>query len=208
MEKVKLTREQAEALEKAVNRYDKDLTVVRHAERYLLEEDERKLTELTTVEIAKALYIGYEVEETFKVGDLVKCNWGSGEYEDKVYEIVNISSVKDREIEINWLDNPYPMKEWLRHATPEEIAEEKQRRWWASHGREVWELRKGDVIEKLCSPYEFEAWEIVSTDGQYIYAKNFNKINPKTAQMDVNYKVICFAEDRKDKGGDIVWQTN
>ena len=34
----------------------------------------------------------------------------------------------------------------IRHATSEEIAEEKQRRWWSERGRDVWELK---VLDKI-----------------------------------------------------------
>lgn len=72
MSKVKLTKRQVDVLEKAVKQYGEDLTIIRHAEKYFNLNCEKELFELTTAEVAKAIYIGYEVEEEFKVGDIVK----------------------------------------------------------------------------------------------------------------------------------------
>lgn len=181
MEKVKLTREQAEAIEK--KKSTGSAAVAKHLEGWTWKEN-KCLNDLSMEQFVKALYIGYEVEETFKVGDWVKDTSTNA-----------VIKIKDRQHRNNINDPRYST---VRHATPEEIAEEKQRRWWAKHGREVWELRKGDVIKKLCSPFEFEAWEITDIDDHYIYAKDSRMIHPKTTKMDANYKVICFAEDRKD----------
>ncbi len=181
MEKVKLYKEQAEELELQ----KKELPIHGIVTRWLLSKRNNKAFESIDLDtLIRALYIGYEVEETFEVGDWVKDTSTNA-----------VIKIKDKQHRNNINDPRYST---VRHATPEEIAKEKQRRWWANHGRDVWELRKGDVIHKLCSPFDFEAWEITGADKQYIYAKDIHMINPNTEQMDANYKVICFAEDRKD----------
>lgn len=197
MSKVKLTREQAEALEEVMKDRTKTSLIRESANPfmsaggYMCEKNHIVFNEIDLETLIKALYIGYEVEETFKVGDWIVTKDGM------VAEIIDVCMFHKDSVALYEVDGRHSFAT-LRHATPEEIAKEKQRRWWAKHGREVWELRKGDVIEKLCSPYDFEAWEITGTDEQYIYAKDNHMINPKTTQMDANYRVICFAEDRKD----------
>ena len=184
-EKVKLTRNQVEALRNAVGRYGEDLTVIRHAERYFHKEDEQVLTELTTAEVAKALYIGYEVEETFEVGDWVK--------DTSTNAVIKIN---DRQHRNNLID---PRHTTIRHATPEEIAKEKQRRWWAKHGRDVWELRDGDLLRSNDTKKTYEL------NNQTSYGAWFEGLTSGIAHRVVkrNYKIVCFAEDRKDiDGGD------
>ena len=191
MEKVKLTQEQATALEKAINDYGIDTTMNDHSPHnwggFL-----SPLNELKTHQMARALYIGYEVEETFEVGDWVvhiptgiigeishvNGNWISFFHSDE-QKAVNIS-VND-----------------LRHATPEEIAEEKQRRWWAKHGRDVWELKMGDVIQGTFGQIR----EVCRVNGlgEYVTLPNYAAFSKKEL---AEWKVICFIEDRKDLEGE------
>jgi|SRR5699024_336258 len=197
MEKVKLTQEQAEAIEERLKFSHKKHEIVRCTATKGWVGD-TPMKDIPLDKIIRALYIGYEVEPEFAVGDWVI---------SKKDKIGIPGQITEFEYDKYWEDNfaDYGINSMyrarlsnLRHATPEEIAKEKRRAWWAKHGREVWELKRGDVIEKLCTPIDFEAWEITGTDEHYIYAKGYNKINPKTTQMGANYKVVCFAEDRKD----------
>lgn len=196
-EKVKLTREQAEAVEAIKSSsLGNDGTILEFVRACGISNHVFHLDELI-----KSLYIGYEVEETFKVGDWVMSSF-FGYAEGRALKIQQITKRKDKTyVYFSNLEAPNHncyIEDICRHATPEEIAEEKQRRWWAKHGRKPWELKIGDIIKKLCSPYDFEALEISGMDDRYIYAKDNYIINPKTTQMDVNYRVVCFAEDRKD----------
>src|SRR5699024_1112184 len=102
---------------------------------------ERCLNNLTLDELIRAFYIGYEVEESYEVGDWVYVE-APKEGLPNVYQVMTADKYS-----VN-LDRLYGnfKKSKLRHATPEEIAEEKQRRWWAKHGRDVWELREGDCL--------------------------------------------------------------
>src|SRR5699024_2955381 len=156
-EKVKLTREQAEAVEKLRKMAISDDVIVHNTVFYQVTERERdtaykpfKDIDLDT--LLKALYIGYEVEETFKVGDWVKVNW-----RDKKPSIHKVRRVNNTFAIIDGKQaNTKPPTRIVEHATPEEIAEEKQRRWWAKHGRDVWELKDLDILinEKTGKMYE------------------------------------------------------
>src|SRR5699024_3825332 len=109
--------------------------------------------ELTTQQVVDAYFGGYEVEETFKVGDwVVKGYEGNrGEVIGKV-EGITESTYGIEELHGIW-SNFLKHKTIIandgdiRHATPEEIADEKQRRWWSKHGREVYEFKSGDLID-------------------------------------------------------------
>src|SRR5699024_1047502 len=99
------------------------------------------LNALSTDEFIRALYIGYEVEETYEVGDWVYVE-APKEGLPNVYQVMNADKYS---VNLDRLYGNFKNSK-LRHATPEEIAEEKQRRWWAKHGRNVWELREGDLL--------------------------------------------------------------
>ncbi|KMK75403.1 hypothetical protein [Alkalihalobacillus pseudalcaliphilus] len=59
-EKIKLTREQADALEMLMEVYGPDEIIAEHIERYC----GTTLNKLTTAELARALFVGYTVELT------------------------------------------------------------------------------------------------------------------------------------------------
>lgn len=186
MEKQILTREQAEALNEIFEKaaFTKDELIDLYAETGLY----RSLRELSVSELAKALYIGYEVEPEFKVGDWV--------YNEKAGTVARVGERYDGG-EWVWVDDEeftfYSVND-TRHATPEEIEKEKERRWWAKHGRDVWELRKGDLLL-----------------DNYLKVVEVTAINDSKTGISVNghshygmshikelYKIVCFAEDRKD----------
>src|SRR5690625_7480192 len=68
MEKVKLTPEQANAIKKWIN---KELLIIAKASGLFEHSTDESIAELTMEQLVKALYIGYEVEPEFKVGDWV-----------------------------------------------------------------------------------------------------------------------------------------
>ena len=71
------------------------------------------LNELTLDELARAIYVGYEVEEKFKVGD-----W-----------LVNNRNGMIFQIEDRQEDKDIARMNHIRHATESEIAEEKNVAW-------------------------------------------------------------------------------
>lgn len=136
-DKVILTKEQAEAIEFAKKHH------MRHEiiDAYMQINDSRLVDELKVLyqlsydKFFKALYIGYEVEPEFscEVGDWIK-DTSTGA----------VFQVKDTQHRNNVMDSRYTTK---RHATPSEIAEEKERRFWNKFGREVNEYRAGDIVK-------------------------------------------------------------
>lgn len=83
-----------------------------------------------------ALVNGYEVEPKFKVGDLVHVLGQKGLHE--------ITCISEYYADLKGLWGSRQIKN-LRHATAEEIAQEKERRLWKSLGRDVKEFKNGDV---------------------------------------------------------------
>src|SRR5699024_7830001 len=144
----------------------------------------------TVNELHKVIDGEYEVESEFKVGDWVV----------DVYEGITRIDSKEKEGlwigegTLTWVNYDGECYERLRHATPEEITKEKQRRWWAKHGREVKELKKGDVL-------------IDAHNDVYVVSKNMTLIELGINQSFLisydrigkgDYEVLCFVEDRKD----------
>lgn len=141
MEKVKLTREVSEALKLAVADYGSDMVMNEHYN-YNWKGKLHPLNHLPQSTLSRALLIGYEVEEEYKSGDWVAC-----EYEDGTW-IAQIERIEGVKVFAKWelrsLD--WNRIEDIRHATPEEIKAEQERRVWKKIGREVNEIRPGDCI--------------------------------------------------------------
>lgn len=221
-EKVVLTRDQANAVESAKKRYGKDQFLYEFS-RMLHEISPLQFTgslgpinDLALHRVAKALYIGYEVESELEVGDWVvrtkelnHQNFHEGKI-FKVKRIVKGHLTKDLLVVDND-DNSEHLFENIRHATPEEIAKEKERIWWSERGRDVWELK---VLDKIrLSNVEYEVIE-VCRKGVYKVRTNesvpFDTIYVTNDQSKVggkdeielieenDSKVVCFREDRKD----------
>lgn len=194
MEKQIITREQAEALNEIFEKtaFTKDELIDLYAETGLY----RSLRDLSVSELAKALYIGYEVEPEFKVGDWVFWETKSnGPIPKTAFKIENF--IKNGVYPDEWPSpyaggGPIPIEE-LRHATPEEIEKEKERRWWAKHGRDVWELREGDLLYGLYKQF-YEVKSARNSGVRFLYDKDYRSWN----LIKNKYKVACFVEDRKD----------
>lgn len=127
MEKVKLPKEMVEFLDGrlrySLNGYEGMANILRSVPsqfgEFFSKED-------TLIKMAEAITYGYEVEEPeFKTGDWVVCA-------NTVFQLFEDLG--------EW------NKEEYRHATPEEIATEKKRRFWAAIDREVNEYRAGDIV--------------------------------------------------------------
>lgn len=188
---VKITQEQADAIER-VKQYHRSQLERFKSEPNIFADYLSPLINMEIDAIEKALWGDYEIEPEFKVGDWVVIT--KGEHEGTIAKIINTNSLPKYHVALGFDE--------IRHATPEEIAEEKQRRWWAKHGRGVWELKPGDLIQKLCSVWDFEAQEVKGYDGGYVLLSNTVKISPSMLMdarfMNANFRVLCFADDRKD----------
>lgn len=196
MEKVKLTREQANAIEYALQEVDEYKgnpdKLLRHAsmKNVYFRNELHLLNSIDTVNLAKALYIGYEVEPKFEVGD-----WAVWRSTKGIDVIKQIEKVEGYRIWADWLDEGsllFAPSDEIRHATPEEIETEKERRWWARHGREVWELKKNDII---MIEHFVEVVNKVVGNELYIKGSTFPQ---SIHSIKEDTKVVCFAEDRKD----------
>src|SRR5699024_7802523 len=153
MEKVKLTQEQAWMIENHGG------AIERLMRKHHMKNCPTYIDELTTQQVVDAYFGGYEVEETFKVGDWVVRTKELGHqnfYEGKIFKVKRIDKgyLTGDLLVVDNDDNSEHLFGNIRHATPEEIEREKQRRWhmnaerrwWKEHGRDVWELKKGDLL--------------------------------------------------------------
>src|SRR5690625_2379411 len=138
------------------------------------------LNGLTNDEIARALYVGYEVESEFKVGD-----WVYHVFREKVGIV---TYVDDDYVKFDGVFNGD--FHYFRHATPEEIAKEKERRWWQKHYRDVWEIKLRDLLTH--KRHKFVREIIGIQDGEYITNPNNERFTKQEIQGLFN--IACFAE--------------
>lgn len=152
-DKVMVTQDQADAIDDLLNDsllWDADQILERHTNGSMwFERNNRCLNGLSVPEMAKALYVGYEVEPEYKEKDWITVFHENGTWKctaritsiDNEYLTVDVPNIHNKELLIN-LDG------WdvVRHSTESEIAEEKERRKFASVGREPGEIREGDIV--------------------------------------------------------------
>src|SRR5699024_574998 len=181
MEKVKLTQEQAWMIENHRGAFE---SLMR---KHHMKNCPTYIDELTTQQVVDAYFDGYKVDPDFEVGDWVVYNNG-------VRCGYKTNQRKDVDEQKAYYDEGRTMfLTRLRHASPEEIAEEKQRRWWAKHGRGVFEFKTGDLIE-----FEKVILEVTEVGGALLQGE-MNAAAGTIAKEDYGQlKVIYFAEDRKD----------
>ena len=200
-ELIKLTQEQAEAIEKWVSKEDliksKLVGLLEHGK-------DEPVAELTLETLVKALYIGYEVEETFEVGDWVVYN-----HDNTVWEVIGelYGGKVHYDITRNGKHKGSVHKDHIRLATPSEIVEEKQRRWWAGHGRDAWELKENDLLISKHDRHSCQVKFVEAADEYGVLLVGGIKDEFYEGEHDLQilqdrYKVICFAEDRKDLESD------
>ena len=193
MEKVKLTREQADAIEKykevVYGTFDflHDLASEHYIDFDLSDEEKER----EAIKLMRAFVTGeYEVEPEFKVGD-----WVVYKHDNTIWEIIGelYGGKVHYNITRNGKHKRSVHKDHIRLATPEEIAAEKERRWWKKHNRRVWELKKGDLLKDPLGEIE-EVRKIKNNGydlGIYNVYRTLNCIKKR-------YSVACFVEDRKD----------
>ncbi|MFD1205814.1 hypothetical protein ACFQ38_12005 [Sporosarcina contaminans] len=143
-EKVKLTSEQATAIEYLRDtKFHDEGIISSHARTPMGWEANytEPLNGLPLLTLVDALRIGYEVEEEYKVGDWIVRLDGKRFANDEI--AVQIDSVG--EFHLTCEGSLAVKRDKVRHATPEEIKAEKERRVWAKIGREPGEFRDGDA---------------------------------------------------------------
>src|SRR5699024_8454985 len=140
MDKVKLTREQAEMIKNHKEADNLEMLLRKHRMLGCL----TYIDELTTQQVVDAYFDGYKVDPDFEVGDWVV--YDNGVERGYGYKTNQIKDVDEQKA---YFDEGRRMHlTSLRHATPEEITKEKQRRWWVRHGRDVYEFKEGDLIKR------------------------------------------------------------
>lgn len=100
---------------------------------------------LSQADMARALLIGYDIEEKYKVDDWVTVEWFGGS--SGTYKVLEV--LADGQVVIDNTGpeggNTTPRLKFVRHSTPEEIKAVQERRIWKSIGREVGEFKIGDA---------------------------------------------------------------
>lgn len=189
---VKLTKEQEKWLNFMIDEYGgKDHLMNKHCDGGTWKGGAQSLNELSAAKMARALYDGYEVEPEFKVGDWVHVSWYSNEsgvYQvEEVYKNGSIRIDVENEIAITKLCPPLHM---VRHATESEIAEEKERRFWAKLGRKTCEYRAGDIVEFEGRANVIEAvrggGNVVVLEHEGTHFAHIRMICPAENRLDVN----------------------
>lgn len=193
MEKVKLTQEQADTIERLKKHHRYEIERFKrnpnHFADWLL-----PIKDIDIEHIEHACREGYEVEPEFKEG-----NWVT--HEDGI--VSKVTSIDERDIittdyRLNNGGSKYmnTFAKYFRHATPKEVAKEQERRWWEKHGRDPWEMKRGDLIL-----HDGDLLFVNKTDFDDYFAleaSNYH-LNTRLSEYHVRQcKVICFAEDRKD----------
>jgi len=192
MEKVKLTQDQANiissiSLDELGEWFYKDERT--NTDMYAV------LKDFTMEKIAKAKIIGYEVKPEFKPGDYVVNDVGTiGLIKSVNGDLYKGVWIRDCDIPMRCTSNKID-----RHATPKEVEEAKERRWWTKHDRGVWELREGDALKAVDGGHLVEVCEVFdSRNVRFIGGTLYVKVS----ELKEGYKIVCFAEDRKDLGDD------
>lgn len=186
-EKVKVTPKLANLIKNTLDKYPKD-QIVRNYDSIGCAY--RKEIDLDT--LIRALYIGYEVELDYKANDWVVVNNHGDIWTAKIAKITHdeIAVYVD---ECPYVDNKqYYVFSKLRHATHEEIQQEKERRWWTRNGRNVWELKKGDLLSR--NNVSYTVWEVHEDEvifNEFGIAKTWEELRN-------NFKVASFVKDRLD----------
>lgn len=196
MSKVKITQEQINRIESHLNTISTQESLLKlHATSGWEQNKNLCLNDLSLHDMARILYEpnSYEVEPKFKADDWVFiANEGMHNRGKFIGQVVSVNE-NNKSIK---LDNGWSIvahSKHLRHATPEEIATEKQCRFFDRNGRGVWELKQNDVL----SGYKLSSSTVYGTNEKGV---QFSELSIFKTWEDIqkNYKVVCFAEGRLD----------
>ncbi|OEH52944.1 hypothetical protein AQ616_18745 [Oceanobacillus sp. E9] len=203
MEKVKVTKEQAGEIKDHVSRNSEDLVFKLHLSNPNGWTGTSKvLNGMDITTMAKALYIGYEIEPEFKVGDWVVVTFDLHNSYGQIKQITKVEKScavgRDVYFELDGGGCYYPNE--IKHATTEEIKQEKERRWWAKHGREVWELKMGDTLINKNDRYSCDVKFVEGSDptGTLLVNGRKDEFIELIEDLKKEYIVFCFKKDRLD----------
>lgn len=200
-DKVILTKVQAEAIEELKTEYQGGDAVSIHV-KHKWELGLQSLNTLTVDEFAQAYYSedGYEVEPEYpKEGDWVKCDTGSA----VIYGQIDTTAFDDVIGNFSNGQRQRFHKKAVSFMLPSEIAEEKERRFFARNGREPWELRLGDVlVHDKGGVFEY-GYNPKSKNGLHIVYEVSINGGKRKSKLSMQYiknlcKVVCFVEKRLD----------
>lgn len=188
-ERVKLTREQEIMFKNHEGAFE---TLMR---KHRIENCPTVIDDLTTQQVVDAYFDGYEVEDTFDIGDFVIDTSGEVlEIKEKLPgDRYRLFFAKTRR-KIIPDSKVIHLSSIVRMAT-------KQEAWWAKHGRDVGELKRKDILIYLGDIYEIDRPVVIypnssvvvrfESGGDEFYEESINFVKN-------NFKLVCFAEDRKD----------
>lgn len=171
MERVIITKEEAKAIKRL---------------KQFVQSDEILDCRFTGREIGNIFLHGYEVEPEFEVGD-----WVYDMHHNKVARIDHRGVDDDRV----WVDDDelnFSSIVDIRHATQEEIQQEKERRFFNEHGRKPRELKVGDVLVKKMDNFPLVVTEVNAEEI------TLNLLTCTRSEVKKRCKVLCFAEKRLD----------
>jgi len=122
----------------------------------------------------------YEVEPEYCVGNwvVVKDEFAN------VGKISKITKVSDGIALLGGVNNCWWTFRQIRHATPEEISAEKDRRWWKKLNRKVGEWKKGDIFMNMSA-------------GGEVY-RPLHEIGEDAIIPGNHLRMVCPAESRLD----------
>ena len=135
MEKVKLTKEQAERIEELREKHKSNFMIIRNAS---FTDPRGKVTFDDPDQLVKALYFGYEVEKQYKKGD-----WVKAKDDGRLIKLIHDFMVEEANGCKNHLIEP---------ATDTEVSVE----WWRRNGRKHLEIKKGDILKRVSTGFIFE----------------------------------------------------
>lgn len=200
MEKVKLTKKQADSLEYLKSLWKgtpaKKLNFILIGEKLDKEYHwDNEADEIPDADFIEALHFGYEVEPEYQCGE-----WIAYKRPDGTTIIAKIVEVEDDSVLTDYQVAGFDQRFYfpsIRHATPEEIKQEKERRWWERHDRDVWELIKGDTLKNTKNYLIYEVVD-VDSEGNVAFINDIGFRDKGLIKR--GYKVHCFAESRLDRG--------
>lgn len=187
-----VTQEQANAIED-IERINYSNAVMVHGKHRWSTSERVALSNLTLDQFIRSLYIGYEVEQDIKEGDMLYHPFSNAIGEVEKNLVYWNDGVKN---ELEDVKAMFP-DGGVRYATPEEIAKEKERRWWAKHDRNVWELKRGDLLLDETSGNFIEVWREDQGAVEFsVKQEGYRRISKIHIKNDC--KIVCFVEARKD----------
>ena len=188
MAEMKITKEQEKALKRLLHEWEvpRREIIEKSIKGGWISPNLSQLNDFTHEEIALLLCGWYEVEQPFKVGDWV--------VDEGLNRVGKLEHYNEDTFIVEWVtgtESYYKHKSLLiRHATPEEIAQEKERRRWAEFGRNPDEYGLGDIVKikgsvgvQVIIDTINDGWELSGSVGT-IYNDQITLVCPVEWRMD------------------------